>query len=78
MTRLQDVPIEQRPQSTSAWRFLVETEAEGLWDLTAHSDGSYSARFHDDGEVIPLMDMAYNSDLGLFRRGEFPDERDEP
>ncbi len=71
--RPDDIPPDARPPSAAAWGFLVEQWGSGLFDVAREGDGTYAAHFHDDGEVVPLLDMAYNGDLGLFRRSQFPD-----
>ncbi len=69
-----DIPPDAHPPSVAAWGFLVEQWSSGLFDVTREADGTYAAHFHDDGEVVPLADMAYNPALGLFRRSQFPGE----
>ncbi len=54
----------------------MEQWSGDLFDVVRGADGTYAAHFHDDGEVFPLADMAYNSQLGLYHRSDFPDEPD--
>lgn len=37
-------------------------------------DGVSGVVFHDEGEFIPLSDLAYSERLGFFKRSLFPDE----
>ena len=74
--RPDEIPEAERPHSPGAWRFLVKQWDSGLFDVVRQADGSYAAVLEDGGETIPLADMAYNAEIGLFRRSQFPNERD--
>jgi len=61
-----DFPAEQMP-TKAAWVFLLQRWNDGLFTIMQDADGRYVAHFHDDNESIPIQDMDYNSEIGLFR-----------
>lgn len=74
---LSDIPVDQRPTGLGARRYLAETWEGGAYDIERLSDGTYIARFREDDSTIPLRDMGYNREYGLFQRSVFPDLPDE-
>ena len=67
MMTLGDFPAEQMP-TEAAWVFLLQRWNDGLFTIMQDADGRYVAHFHDDNESIPIQDMDYNSEIGLFRK----------
>lgn len=51
-------------------RYIYETKAAHY----AVQDGVAGVVFHDEGEFMPLVDLAYSQRLGFFRRSRFPGE----
>lgn len=51
-------------------RYIHQTEGAHY----AVQNGQSGVVFHDEGEFIPLADLALSTDLGFFRRSLFPDE----
>lgn len=71
------IPAHQRPASLGAWNFLTEFWNAGMFTVAQQPDGSYVVTFADAGEAIPLRDMAYNNQLGLFCPSWFPNASDD-
>jgi len=61
-----DFPAEQMP-TKAAWVFLLQRWNDGLFTIMQDVNGRYVAHFHDDNETIPIQDMDYTSEIGLFR-----------
>lgn len=51
-------------------RYIRETGQARLTEL----DGEPAVEFLDEGEVIPLSDLAYSSELGFYRRSLFGEQ----
>lgn len=51
-------------------QYIRETGQARLTEL----DGQPAVEFLDEGEVIPLADLAYSSELGFYRRSQFGEE----
>ncbi len=77
VNRPEDIPESQRPPHAMAWGFLIEQWDSGLFTVTRDANGDCIAHFADDGTSMPIADMGYNSEIGLFQRSAFPDELDE-
>ena len=61
-----DFPVGQMP-TKAAWIFLLQRWNDGSFTIMQDANGRYVAHFHDDNETIPIQDMDYNSEIGLFR-----------
>lgn len=75
--KLADVPENQRPTHSGARRYLAETWNSGAYDIERLADDTYIIRFREDDSSIPLRDLGYNREYGLFQRSAFPDVQDE-
>lgn len=40
-------------------------------------NGVEGIRFLDENEFIPFFDLAYNSEIGFFKKSDFPNETNE-
>lgn len=65
-----DIPLAQRPAS-KAWQVIAEQCTKG--QATIFQDGNgYSVKFSDEPESIPFERLAYNSEIGLYDKRQFP------
>ncbi len=55
-------------------RAIVEQINAGNAHLL-HRDFTRYIQFADDGEMIPMSDLDYNSEIGLFQKSKFPEAR---
>lgn len=53
-------------------QYIRETGQARLTEL----DGTPAVEFLDEGEVIPLADLAYSSELGFYRKSLFGEQHD--
>jgi hypothetical protein len=65
-----DVPLAQRPAS-KIWQVISKQCAQGQAMIFQDSNG-YSVKFHDEPEFIPFEHLAYNSEIGLYDKRQFP------
>lgn len=49
------------------------TESPSLGELVT-LNGVEGIRFFDENEFIPFFDLAYNSEMGFFKKSDFPNE----
>lgn len=51
-------------------QYIRETRQARLTEM----DGEPAVEFLDEGEIIPLADLAYSSELGFYRRSLFGEQ----
>lgn len=66
-----DIPIANRPASQNVWQVIIEQASQGLAVILQDGE-SYAVRFPDEAEPTPFDQLAYNSEIGLYDKRQFP------
>ena len=65
------IPLASRPE-TNAWQVLIEQSSRGQTQLFQDGD-QYLAKFPDEVNPIPFEHLAYDHNLGLYDKRNFPE-----
>jgi len=61
-------PARLKSKSTQV---VIEQVQAGQAEIKRHQ-GAWHVLFHDEEQLIPLADLDYNSEIGLFQKSKFP------
>lgn len=72
MNPLDNIHWKYRPNGKKAQAYIRDHYNDGIFSIYADGNGGFYLKIHETSQCIPLPDVGYRDDMGLYRKSDHP------